>query len=216
MHRSMLIALVAPVCLGLMAGAGQARQISGTTQSRIQNIVATAVASDGTRYTAPVNITGHTTINGRIVYTGMYSLDVPTGKKVMVEIERKNSDGSLSGMTAGKFYTNKTHQHSTWMFNVTPPLAGGGDTLSLGLLKVGLKLARFSGNPLTQIDNDGDGASDYQDADDDNDGLNDDQDADEDGDNIDDQGENCDEDGDGLPDDEDDDDQGGDGDGNGQ
>ncbi|MBV9991701.1 MAG: hypothetical protein JOZ72_10445 [Alphaproteobacteria bacterium] len=217
MRKSFLVALAAPLCLGLMIGVANARQISGTTQSALPKLTMQAVGSDGKRYAGTWSPTGKTTINGRTVYTGMYSVDVPTGKKVLVEIDRVNKNGSTSPMTTAAFFTSKTHKHTAWMINVTPALSGGSDAIAMGLMKVGARpLTKTTVNPLTETDCDEDGDNDYQDQDDDNDGIDDDQDADEDGDGVDDQGEDCDEDGDGVPDDEDDDDQGGDGDGDGQ
>jgi len=209
MRKSLLVALIAPLCLGLMVGAAGARQITGTTQSAAPKLAMQARGSDGALYKGTWSATGHTTINGRTVYTGQYSVDVPTGKKVVVEIRKVAKNGTSTPPTAASFFTSPTHKHTAWMIPVTPALAGGSDAISLGLMKVAARpLTKTSVNPLTETDCDEDGDNDYQDEDDDNDGLDDDQDADEDGDGVDDQGEDCDQDGDGVPDDEDNDDQG--------
>jgi hypothetical protein len=213
MRRVLLAVALTPVCLGLLANASNAREITGSTKSTNEKLAVMAVATDGSKYTANVTVVRQKQKAGKTVYFGTYDLDVPEGKKVMVQFNRVNADGSLTPLTTTRFYTSAAHSKQTWMFNVTAPLAGGGEAISFGQTKVGHTNAPPEVNPLLQVDEDGDGNDDYDDADDDNDGVDDEQDEDEDGDGVDDQDEDFDEDGDGVSDDQDDDDQGEDGDG---
>jgi hypothetical protein len=160
----MLIALAAPVCLGLMAGAASARMVTGTTTSALQKLKVVVTATDGSKYSAPVTVTGSKTVNGRTTYTGKYALDVPVGKNVMVQFAKVKANGSVVYLTAADFPISASKSSTrTWHFIMSNPLAGGSATVNLGALKVGKRLAIPASNPLTQVDEDGDGVDDYDD-----------------------------------------------------
>jgi hypothetical protein len=202
MHGSLFVALAAPVCFGLMAGAANARMVTGVTKSTIKNLQAVVIATDGSQYSTAVTVTGHKTVNGKTVYAGKYSVDVPVGKNVMVQFATTKSDGSLHYVTTADFSISASKSSTrTWHFVMANAPGGGSGAVSLGTLKIGQKLAIPTSDPLTQVDEDGNGVDDY----DDNSQCDEDDQGDQD----------TDSDGNGCPDDEDDNDQGNGG-GNGQ
>jgi hypothetical protein len=183
-----------------MAGAANARMVTGVTKSTFQNLQAVVTATDGSQYISAVTVTGHKTINGKTVYAGKYSVDVPVGKNVMVQFATTNTDGSLRYRTTADFSISASKSSSrTWHFVMANAPGGGSAAISLGLLKIGKKLAIPGSDPLTVVDEDGNGVDDY----DDNNQVDEDDQGDQD----------TDSDGNGCPDDEDNDDQGDNGNG---
>lgn len=182
-------------CLLLLPGIASARELVGTTKSYLPKLAVTAKATDGSKYTGQVTVTNIQHLaTGKTLYTGVYNLDVPAGKQVMVVFSKVGSTGTLTPKSVAHFALNSSSTYRTWHFTVAAPPSGAADVISLGLTKVGPKLATPGTNPLTEVDEDGDGNSDFDDDQGDNDDVSDDQSDDQDG--------------DGLPDDVDDDDQG--------
>jgi hypothetical protein len=211
MRRQFLAVPLTAFSLIVLTGAGNAREVVGTTKSYLPRLAATALATDGSKYTAKVTVTGtQVTSTGKTLYTGTYDVAVPEGKKVLMVFQKLNADGSLTPKTVARFATSPSGLKQTFQFNVTQSPSHDSSPISLGFTKVGAKLAKPEVNPLSEVDDDGDGVCDLQDNDDDNDGISDDQDQDEDGDGVDDSSENQDQDGDGVPDVEDNDDSQGD------
>ncbi len=199
-YRFLVLAAVALLVVALVAAGAEARQITGRTKSYCQNLVATAVGTDGSCIKAPVNVNRVVQTPAGPKYIGSYSLEVPEGQEVAVVFNKLKANGSLKPKTEAQFATDATGARKTCRLNVTAPLAGGAAAINLGVTKVmGSRVATASLNPLEDVDEDGDGLSDFDDPDDDNDAVADDQDADSDGDGVADADEDLDADDDGLP-----------------
>lgn len=198
--RKTLFAAAAAVSLVFLTGAASAREIVGTTNAYFSKAAVTALATDGSKYTAKVTVTSSQRLaTGKTVYTGTYNLNVPNGKQVMLIFSKLSSGGLLTPKTVAHFPVSHSNTTRTFHFHVANAPAGAPDVISLGMVKVGAKLTTPETNPQTEVDEDGNGSSDFDDDQGDNDDMSDDQ--------------GCDEDGDGIPDEVDDDDSQGDGDG---
>lgn len=191
----------------LLASTGESRVIKGTTVSNSKKLVASAVAKNGAALTVPVRVTKTVTLpSGKKQFTGQFSMNVKTGRKVMMVFSTKQANGVQKAKTVATFATGAGKKKTT-QFNVTPPpkkaaamgaLAAAAD-INLGTIDVGNTTAAPSINPLGQVDSDGDGTPDLTDNDDDNDGIADAQDTDSDGNGVIDTTEDMDTDNDGLP-----------------
>ena len=184
MRKSFFAAAVATFSMVFLAGAADARQIVGSTQAYFAKGAVTALATDGSKYIAKVTVTNTQHLaSGKTLYTGTYSLSVPNGKQVMLIFSKVSSVG-LTPKTVAHFTADHATTYKTWHFHVANAPAGGADVLSLGLTKVGGKLAVPESNPEDQVDEDGDGNSDFDDDQGENDDVADDQGDDQDGDGI--------------------------------
>ena len=193
MRKTLLAAAVATVSLAFLTSAVSAREIVGTTKAYFSKAAVTALATDGSKYTAKVTVTSSQKLpTGKTAYTGTYDLNVPNGKQVMLIFSKVSSGGLLTPKTVAHFTASHSNTYRTWHFHVANAPSGAPDVISLGLVKVGAKLAVPETNPQTEVDEDGNGSSDFDDDQGDNDDMSDDQ--------------GCDEDGDGIPDEVDDDD----------
>jgi hypothetical protein len=195
----------------LVTSIGEAREIKGKTKFSSRNLVVSAIATDGSATTVPVTFIRKRETDSGTVFIGKYSLEVPDGQKVMIVFQKlRKRTGTLKPKTVARFAKDVSGLTRTTQLNVTQSPLGGSEAIDLGAIRVKRKFAKPKNNPLEDVDNDGDGTSDFDDEDDDNDGIEDNQDEDEDGNGEDDQGEDMDEDDDGKPDvvDPDDDDDG--------
>jgi hypothetical protein len=199
-RNSFITIAIVLISLFFLASVSHAREIKGKTKSFSRQLVASAVATDGSAVTSPVTVLSSKRLpSGRLLFTGSYSLQVPEGEKVMMVFQKVRANGTLKPKTVAQFATDASGLTRTKQLTVTAALAGGSDAIDLGTIRVKDKFARSSINPLSEVDNDDDGISDLEDTDDDNDSIEDVQDEDEDGDGVVDQDEDMDTDDDGIP-----------------
>jgi hypothetical protein len=180
-RRFLVFCVFALLCALLAANAGEARQIKGKTKAFDKNLLACAIATDGSAITAQVTMERRVRVQTPegedFAFIGSFSLDVPEGQKVMVAFLKLRSDTRLVPKTVLAFATDATGLTKVMQLGVTAAVT----PIDLGRIRVGRKLAAPEFNPLEAVDNDADGASDFADDDDDNDSLADGADTDADG-----------------------------------
>src|SRR5436305_15092784 len=124
MGKMLFAAAVATVSMAFLTGAADARQIVGTTKAYFAKSAVTALATDGSKYTANVTVTSSQHLaSGKTLYTGTYNLSVPNGKQVMLIFSKVSSGGLLTPKTVAHFTADHATTYKTWHFHVANPPA---------------------------------------------------------------------------------------------